>query len=114
MDRDDDNDNDIDEQFDDYPSVVSDDDAHNTNSNEDDDKGGVTKNLINNEDGEREDHTHWLKMKWNKTMHTFEYMKDDYDETADGSPRIKQWKKVHPWGTTDARVIFNEGRNTMI
>jgi hypothetical protein len=52
-------------------------------------------------------------MKWNKTTNTFEYMDDDYDETADGAPSIKQWKKVHPWEMTDDRVTFNNGRNTM-
>ena len=115
MDGDEDNDNDVDEEFDDNLSVVSDDDVHNTDSDVDDDKGSVTKNSIkNNEDGEREDHAHWYNMKWNKTTHTFEYMDDDYDETADGAPIITQWKKVHPWEMTDVRVTFNEGRNIMI
>ena len=107
MDGDEDNDNDVDEEFDDNLSVVSDDDVHNTDSDVDDDKGSVTKNSIkNNEDGEREDHAHWYNMKWNKTTHTFEYMDDDYDETADGAPSTTQWKKVHPWEMTDVRVTF--------
>ena len=115
MDGDDNNDDDVDEEFDDNLSVVSDNDAHNTDSSEDGDEGGITKNLINNEDhGERVDHAHWHNMKWNKMTNTFEYMDNDYDETEDGAPSIKQWKKVHPREMTDVRVTFSKGRNTML
>ena len=43
-----------------------------------------------------------------------EYMADDYNEIADGTPNVNPWKKIHPREMRDVEVTFNDGRNEML
>jgi hypothetical protein len=68
---------------------------------------------FNSNDGEN-DPEHYRNMGWNNETLMFEYMTDDHTKSTDGTPKLNQWKMIHPRAMTDVRVTFNEGRNTMV
>jgi hypothetical protein len=58
---------------------------------------------------------HWRNMVWDKTKRKFVFEMDGFDPVVDDAiPKVGDWKKLHPRDMTEARVTFNQGRETLL
>jgi hypothetical protein len=58
---------------------------------------------------------HWRNMVWDKEERKFVFETDGFNPVADNAmPKLDQWKTVYPQDMTEAKVTFNEGRETML
>lgn len=58
---------------------------------------------------------HWRNMVWDERKSMFVYEMDGFDPVADNAiPKVRDWKKLYPRDMTEARVTFNQGKETLL